>query len=1157
MGKNRVTQTNHERTAMRITIFGYYSCETRSIWLKRGLVVVFSVGLGLRCHAETNGLDLTFNPAVGSNGVVNAILPLPNGQVMVGGSFTNVLADRKKDSLVRLNADGSADGTFPARRSGIDGDTEWGSCSINALLRQPDGKILVAGSNTLFRLDEKCARDTNFPNLFMSDLGDRGISGTIHALTLQTNQPDSTEWKIVAAFSGSLLSPSRTHLARFKWNGNLDNSFKGEITSAGIDPAVLTIAVDRADHILVGGKPSVSNGSSLVRLEADGTLDGKFNGKIAEQPGFEQGASFVRAMAFRPDGYLLLGGSRTGNAFVALVSPEGELVGSFQPNQASFPIVGTAIRAILPLQDGRAVLGGDFASYGDAVERNGLVGILTAGTLDTNPIFDAKGGLRLESASGVGRALALDIKSGLMIVAGDFDTVGGVSRRGIARFVAPNQPPQAAMISPTTSEVFPTDFTIPFVAKATDDRGVSGVKFQVAMEGSTNKVNATGVPRGEGGSNEFTGQVPAGSLPSGRYTVMAIVTDTDNVTTNSAEVAFRVETNPATGSFTAHRAANTTNSGGIAVQILGPKTGGRWRLEWEPRWHESGDTNVGIEPGEYMVAFQPLANRASPTNLLVRVDAGTTQSYDYVYPPGHTDKGGLTVKIQRAVQKIDGPSDVAGALWVLDGLDVTNASNATLSDLPTGTHVVRFLDAAGWRAPDPRFVTIFPGQRALVSVRYQQAHCPQNGADSPNSLTVDDLDTATEFDPTYSVNGQLTSATGLGSGVAVREGVVLTAAHVVFFETNAFAYPEDVLWHPGRMRPDREPRPLLARGFCFFTGYADAKAKETNESILNSAPLDVAAVWFSESVARGGYAGYLVSQAYPSEWLNSSNRTTLIGYPVGGGGGPCIVNPGVMHATPRRSNSFQPLAGDAGLYITDDFVGFPGNSGSAVFAEYVIPDRSTNWFPAGVYLGEGTSDSSRVRVIDTNVLSLINAAASLAASGGNYSAGGAIRYVVGSPGLMNLQTLTVNFTQPAVAAKARWSLREFPGVEFTKAHGQSFRLLAPTNVLVTFPTSVEHFLPMGDVAVSMVAGQDTVLDVTFEAMCVLLVESNSLYATSRTTGNARLQFCSALPSSNWVDCEWAAYALEPGIVIGTNPVKVLDFLEATNHPGFYRVRIER
>ena len=85
-------------------------------------------------------LDQTFqNPMIGAGNVTDLSLQ-PNGKIVIGGDFS-VIAGQERNDVARLNADGSFDPTF------LDPNTNFGGTfySINAVIVQPDGKILIGG----------------------------------------------------------------------------------------------------------------------------------------------------------------------------------------------------------------------------------------------------------------------------------------------------------------------------------------------------------------------------------------------------------------------------------------------------------------------------------------------------------------------------------------------------------------------------------------------------------------------------------------------------------------------------------------------------------------------------------------------------------------------------------------------------------------------------------------------------------------------------------------------------------------------------------------------------------------------------------------------------------------------------------------------------
>lgn len=86
--------------------------------------------------------------AVAPAQTINAIVIQPDGKVLVGGSFTNV-GGLDRNGIARLNSDGSVDASFNpgaglARYNPSAGMDEAGVPFL--LAQQPDGKILVSGS---------------------------------------------------------------------------------------------------------------------------------------------------------------------------------------------------------------------------------------------------------------------------------------------------------------------------------------------------------------------------------------------------------------------------------------------------------------------------------------------------------------------------------------------------------------------------------------------------------------------------------------------------------------------------------------------------------------------------------------------------------------------------------------------------------------------------------------------------------------------------------------------------------------------------------------------------------------------------------------------------------------------------------------------------
>jgi uncharacterized delta-60 repeat protein len=90
--------------------------------------------------------DATFSSPLYAYALVRAIAVQPDGKLVVGGEFTSseyANAVPGPARLVRLNADGSRDNTFPIG-AGMGPGTQ-STAYVNTLAIQPDGKIIVGG----------------------------------------------------------------------------------------------------------------------------------------------------------------------------------------------------------------------------------------------------------------------------------------------------------------------------------------------------------------------------------------------------------------------------------------------------------------------------------------------------------------------------------------------------------------------------------------------------------------------------------------------------------------------------------------------------------------------------------------------------------------------------------------------------------------------------------------------------------------------------------------------------------------------------------------------------------------------------------------------------------------------------------------------------
>lgn len=364
-------------------------------------VTVGATGRERFARVDENGVvDATFAPTFsgGTFGVARVIRLLPDGRILAGGDFGTVNGS-PRSQLVRLNSNGTTDGTFT------------GACSGGAvfdLVVQTDGKILIGGffntvngvaSGRLRRLEANGQTDGDFT----ANIEDGGV----RKILLQD------DGKVIAMGTFAVIANA---MARFLPDGTHEFSYDPSVTPGFVLTGVL-LADGRA---LIGGtftQVSATNRDRLARIESDGGLDVGFNPDAEED-------SEVEAIAPRGDGNLLVGGAfqtmgGQARGFGAEVTSGGALL-PFNP-QAN----GT-IHCLLVQRDGRIVIGGNFTTVANGQPRPRLARFFANGTLDSafNPAPDDEVSAIAETGDGD------------LYVGGKFLNIAGGARQRLARLNA-------------------------------------------------------------------------------------------------------------------------------------------------------------------------------------------------------------------------------------------------------------------------------------------------------------------------------------------------------------------------------------------------------------------------------------------------------------------------------------------------------------------------------------------------------------------------------------------------------------------------------------------------------------------------------------------------------------------------------------------------
>lgn len=309
---------------------------------KLGSSLILGVVCALSLNAQLGSIDSSFNVGSGFGpdrwtGRCEAILQQPDGKLLVSGEFSEFNGDTLK-KLLRLNLDGSRDPSFTFSNSY--GLPQGWLYSIKALALQSDGKILIGGD-----FDE--------------------VEGQ--------------------AFH---------HIARLNSDGSLDQSFN---PASGFDQAVHSIAVQPDGKIVVGGLFSrydfVSGGaqvpvSGIARLNPDGSLDGGFNTGTGFGGGTGIGQRQVFQLALQPDGKILVGGqfgSFNGDTCLLLtrLHSDGSRDLSFNANANFAPVAGFygQVYGLKLLPNGQIIISGNYGNNASPV--SGLDRLHADGRVDT------------------------------------------------------------------------------------------------------------------------------------------------------------------------------------------------------------------------------------------------------------------------------------------------------------------------------------------------------------------------------------------------------------------------------------------------------------------------------------------------------------------------------------------------------------------------------------------------------------------------------------------------------------------------------------------------------------------------------------------------------------------------------------------------------
>jgi uncharacterized delta-60 repeat protein len=241
--------------------------------------------------------DTSFVTGTGFNGSTYSLAIQSDGKIIVGGAFTTYNGS-SAPYIVRLNTDGSIDSTF-ATGTGF-------NSSVNSVLVQPDGNVLVGGEfttyqgttrNRIIRLTSSGAFDSSFAigTGFGIPVGSSGVE----------NMELQSDGKVLAVGGfNTYQGTSRNYITRINSNGTLDTTF---VVGTGLDNYAYTIRAQSTGKVLVGGVFTTYNGttvSNFIKLNSNGSIDTSYNNKDLFN-------SYVNNIHVNSDDTFFLGGAFT------------------------------------------------------------------------------------------------------------------------------------------------------------------------------------------------------------------------------------------------------------------------------------------------------------------------------------------------------------------------------------------------------------------------------------------------------------------------------------------------------------------------------------------------------------------------------------------------------------------------------------------------------------------------------------------------------------------------------------------------------------------------------------------------------------------------------------------------------------------------------
>lgn len=388
---------------------------------------------------HTGQVDLAFRHGrVGFAGSypleIRAIAELPDGKVLAAGAF-NSIQDFTVTGVARLDQDGTVDTNFTCQLAEI---SMWEPVQVHSLVAQPDSKAIVGGyfkvpngtGSFMYGLAQLLPNgtiNTNFAAGLPGVVDDWDNPGWVHALL---KQPDGKI--LIGGQFGKVHGVVRRNLARLNADGTLDLAFSPFV--GGPWEWVTSLGLQSSGHIIVAGYFTSVNGlprTNLVCLNPDGSVNQTFS-VVPIYPSWDG----LFAVAIQPDDKILIGGRFTRVytreiRAIARLLPNGALDNDFVAGGVYFGSGPGVVWALAVQPDGKILVGGSFNAV-NGQPRTCLARLSPEGYLDSAFGQDLPG-FRWADGRGANVYALLPASNNRILVGGDFDLANSVPMSCLAR----------------------------------------------------------------------------------------------------------------------------------------------------------------------------------------------------------------------------------------------------------------------------------------------------------------------------------------------------------------------------------------------------------------------------------------------------------------------------------------------------------------------------------------------------------------------------------------------------------------------------------------------------------------------------------------------------------------------------------------------------